>query len=526
MILIVDDKPENLFSLQRVLEGNRFVTDTAQSGEEALRKVLKNDYALIILDVQMPGMDGFEVAEAITGLNKTRDIPIIFLSAVNTHKRFVTKGFESGAVDYITKPVDPDILILKVRTLVQLYEKTHALKEAERELKARVSELQSTLESLPGIAFAANNEGVLERSNQHWLEYAEDAHTFPETPPGTPTLREIWRAGVQAGGRIEEEVCLRRRADGSFRYHLLRALPVFVQERLVRWVGTLTDIHEQKQLNELLEQRVAERTRELLETNRELEIINHDLQQFASVASHDLREPLRKIQLFGNMIHDADVLQGKWAGHLEKIIRSAERMSNLIQDLLSVTRLSESERFERVDLTVLVRDVLSDLELVIREKEAVFQLDALPALEVVPAQIRQVFQNIIGNALKFSRPGTPPVVRIGCAFAAYPDPDSPALPEGPFCRIEISDNGIGFDEKYSAKIFTLFQRLHAREEYEGTGIGLAIVKKIVEKHNGFIFVRSRPGEGARFILLLPVRQPGSRHAAKEPATTTLNGSHS
>ncbi|GAA4341641.1 sensor histidine kinase [Flaviaesturariibacter amylovorans] len=523
MILIVDDKPENLFSLQQVLQGNRFDTDTAQSGEEALRKALKNDYALIILDVQMPGMDGFEVAEAITGLNKTRDIPIIFLSAVNTHKRFVTKGFESGAVDYLTKPVDPDILILKVRNLVQLYEKTHALKEAERELKARVSELQSTLESLPGIAFAANAGGGLERTNQHWLEYAEGPDTFPETVPGSPPLEAVWQEAVRQGGRIEEEVCLRRLADGTYRYHLLRAMPVFVQERLVRWVGTLTDIHEQKQLNELLERRVAERTRELLETNRELEIINHDLQQFASVASHDLREPLRKIQLFGNMIYDAGVLQGKWAGHLEKMIRSSARMSTLIQDLLSVTRLSENERFEAVDLTVLVRDVLSDLELVIREKGAAFHLDPLPVLEVVPAQFRQVFQNIIGNALKFSQPGTPPVVSIASAFTATPDPDADPATDGPFCRITITDNGIGFDEKYVGKIFTLFQRLHAREEYEGTGIGLAIVKKIVEKHNGFIFARSRPGEGARFILLLPVRQPALRHPVKDTAPSTLNG---
>src|ERR1700759_2204199 len=132
MILIVDDRPENIFSLKSILELNSFDTDAATSGEEALKKVLKNDYALIILDVQMPVMDGFEVAEAITGLNKTRDIPIIFLSAVNTHKKFVTKGFESGGVDYLTKPVDPDILILKVRNFYRLYEKTHALKEAEK----------------------------------------------------------------------------------------------------------------------------------------------------------------------------------------------------------------------------------------------------------------------------------------------------------------------------------------------------------------------------------------------------------
>ncbi|TCJ12671.1 hybrid sensor histidine kinase/response regulator [Flaviaesturariibacter flavus] len=408
MILIVDDKPENIFSLERILALNGFATDSAPSGEDALKKVLRQEYALIILDVQMPGMDGFEVAEAITSLNKTRDTPIIFLSAVNTHKRFVTKGFETGAVDYITKPVDPDILILKVRNFYRLYEKTQALKAAERELKL---------------------------------------------------------------------------------------------------------------LNEGLERRVAERTRELLETNRELEISNHDLQQFASVASHDLKEPLRKIQLFGNMIKDADVLHGRPASHLEKIIGSAERMSNLIQDLLSVTRLSESVHFARADLATLVDEVLSDLELVIREKGATIDIGPLPQLYVIPGLIRQLFLNIIGNALKFSRPGVPPLIQVRAGFTETPDPEAPLAGSGAYCRIEISDNGIGFDEKYAGKIFTLFQRLHAREEYEGTGIGLAIVKKIVEKHKGLIFPRSTPGEGARFIIFLPAT--GGQQPVP-PAAATFN----
>jgi len=412
MILIVDDKQENIFALQRILELNQFATDSATSGEEALKKVLKQDYALIILDVQMPGMDGFEVAEAITSLNKTRDIPIIFLSAVNTHKRFITKGFESGAVDYITKPVDADILILKVRNFYRLYEKTQALKDTERDLKA---------------------------------------------------------------------------------------------------------------LNESLERRVAERTHELHERNRELEITNHDLQQFASVASHDLKEPLRKIQLFGNMIRDAHALEGRHAVHLEKIIDSALRMSKLIQDLLSVTRLSEAEQFEPTDLAALLQDVQNDLELVIREKGARIEVAPLPRLQVVPGLIRQLFLNLLGNALKFSRSGVTPLVHIHAEYTDLPEPDSPARPGGGYCRLLFADNGIGFDEKYIPKIFTLFQRLHARDEYEGTGIGLAIVKKIVEKHDGFIFARSRPGEGATFYVLLPVQHSPAAQDTASHHSPTLNG---
>src|SRR5690349_2643394 len=169
MILIVDDKPENILSLRKILEMHAFEVDTANSGEEALKKILKNDYYLIILDVQMPGMDGFEVAEAVTGLNKTRNLPILFLSAVNTHKKFVTKGFETGGIDYLTKPFDPDILLLKVRTFYRMYQQSRQLAEAhqalqqeieyrkktEKSLVETVEQLHSTLESVPAIAFTA-----------------------------------------------------------------------------------------------------------------------------------------------------------------------------------------------------------------------------------------------------------------------------------------------------------------------------------------------------------------------------------
>lgn len=203
MILIVDDKPENLFSLKSILEINAFQVDTALSGEEALRKMLKNNYSLIILDVQMPGMDGFEVAEAIMGMNRTKDTPVIFLSAVNTHKKFITKGFESGGIDYITKPVDPDILILKVRTFSRLYEQTRALneaqnslraeievrKEAEKALHTTVEELHSTLESIPQIAFTAKQDGTIDFVNANWYKYSPSkkrisTHTSRRRKPG------------------------------------------------------------------------------------------------------------------------------------------------------------------------------------------------------------------------------------------------------------------------------------------------------------------------------------------------------
>ncbi len=514
MILIVDDKPENLYSLKQILEANSFPTDTAQSGEEALKKVLKNTYALILLDVQMPGMDGFEVAESITSLNKTKDIPIIFLSAVNTHKRFVTKGFESGAVDYITKPVDPDILILKVRNLHNLYEKTDALKKAEKALTTTVNELHSTLESLPQVAFTANAQGKIDFVNNSWFKYAPTINVFPELHKDDGNLEVKWKQWISNGQPVETEIRLKDLQTGAYCYHLLRVIPVRVADQIVKWVGTLTDIHHQKSLNDILEQKVAERTRELLEMNRELEMSNHDLQQFASVASHDLKEPLRKILFFGNLIKDRASFDETISIYLNKILRSSERMSNLIGDLLNFTRLSAADIFEVSDLNHIIDEILNDLELTILEKKATIHVEPIPRLEVVPGLVHQLFLNILSNALKFSRPGIPPVINIQSEIIKEPVIDSPAASSGSFCKITIADNGIGFDEQYRDKIFTIFQRLNAQVEYEGTGIGLAIAKKIVDKHNGLIDARSQPGEGATFYIILPMRQPlGTKRTA-------------
>ncbi len=511
MILIVDDRQENTFSLRTVLEQYGFRSDTALSGEEALKKVLKNDYALVILDVQMPGMDGFEVAEAITGMNKTKDIPIIFLSAVNTHKRFITKGFESGAVDYLTKPVDPDILMLKVRNFYRLYEKNHALKEAEKQLSATVSELHSTLDSLPQPAFTASKMGGIEFVNRQWFLFADAKDRFPQTLPGTPSLDEQWAESIRSEKAFEAEVCIKNLADGQYYYHLLKASPVYVGVTISRWVGTLTSIHEQKMLNETLERKVAERTKELLEINRELAISNNELQQFTSVASHDLKEPLRKIQFFGSLIMDNGGLDEKGATYMDKIIRSSKRMSQLISDLLSFARLSEDLRFEETDINQIISDILVDLELDIEQKSAVVEVQTIPPLEVVSSLMRQLFQNLIGNALKFSKPGVPPRIKIWAEPGATPGNQHKQNPEYSFCRLFIADNGIGFEEMYKDRIFSLFQRLHAREAYEGTGIGLTIAKKIVEKHYGEITVESKPGEGTTFTILLPVKQgqPGT-----------------
>ena len=521
MILIVDDKPENILSLKRVLELNSFNVDTALSGEEALKKILRNNYYLIILDVQMPGMDGFEVAEAITGLNKTKNIPILFLSAVNTHKKFVTKGFESGGVDYLTKPFDPDILILKVRTFYRLYEQSKKLnaaygqlkqeietrKQAEKVLQENVEELHSILESIPQIAFTARPDGTMEFVNQQWYRYSTNKNVFPPTPPTDRDIYDVWHEQIGDKKTVSFEVRIKEIDSAEYTFFLLRIKPVFVQNELVKWVGTFTNIHEQKKVNEFLEKNVNERTRQLIESNRQLEASNHDLLQFASVASHDLKEPLRKIHFFTSILDERYTVEKEVAEYLDKIKYSSKRMNLLIEDLLNFSKLSQDVSFEKTDLNAIIQEVLVDLELSIAEKKAKVEvMNKLPEIDAVPGMIRQALLNILSNALKFSNQLISPVIIIESQRVASLSILAESDDEGDFCLVKITDNGIGFDEKYLDKIFTLFQRLHAKDEYEGTGIGLTIVKKIIDKHHGIIEARSSPGKGSTFSIVLPIKQ--------------------
>lgn len=520
MILIVDDRPENILPLKKILELHNFKTDSAGSGEEALKKVLTNSYSLIILDVQMPGMDGFEVAEALSGYSKAKDIPIIFLSAVNKEKKFITKGYVSGGIDYLTKPVDTEILMLKVKNFNKLYEQQLELKkiqeslrievatrkQAEEELAVRVDELRLVLESLPQIAFSIGADGTVEYANEHWFNYSQDLQHFPETHPEDSTC-EAWKSHLEKGLEFTREVRLRDLKTHDYRYFLLKILPIQQNDEIVSWVGTFTDIHQQKQANEILEKSVQTRTKELVEKNKELETSNHELQQFAWVVSHDLKEPLRKIQTFNDIIKSKYLSDNDEAvSYLDRSIKSSARMSRLINDLLDYSRLSVSSLFRPTDLNSIIEELLTDFDELILNIGASIQMKALPVVEVIPGQIRQVFQNLISNALKFTRPGIAPVLSIESDLVENMDIDAPSAESGSYCRIVLTDNGIGFDEKFLERIFIIFQRLNNKDSYEGTGIGLAIAKKIIEKHGGIISARSAENQGARFIIILPLVQ--------------------
>ncbi len=389
-------------------------------------------------------------------------------------------------------------------------------REAERsaaESKLRESEASFhhfLADAMPQIVFTTDAKGGLDYYNQRRYDYT--GMTFEQTkdwgwqpvihPDDLENCMMLWTGALKACEPMQVLYRFRRASDNTYRWHLGQSRPIRNDQGVVvRWFGTATDIEDFKQaemqiriLNGNLEERVRERTAELDRANVRLEQSNRELQDFASVASHDLQEPLRKVQAFGDRLRTGcgDTLDEKGRDSLDRMLGASKRMQSLIQDLLSFARVTSQARpFLPVDLAQIAREVLSDLEIRIAENRAVVELGDLPVIVADGSQMRQLLQNLIGNALKFHRPGSPPVVRV------YTETADATL------RLVIEDDGIGFDEKYLDRIFTVFQRLHGRSQYEGTGIGLAICRKIAQRHGGDITATSAPGKGAKFVVSLP-----------------------
>ena len=274
------------------------------------------------------------------------------------------------------------------------------------------------------------------------------------------------------------------------------------------------EIRERKTEKLRLEKAVDKRTQELKEANESLENknkellnMNKELEAFTYVSSHDLQEPLRKLQTLAGMILEKEKqnLSEKGKNYFRLIQQSAERMRQLIHDLLAFSRLSTAERkFEDTNLNIIIEEVKTELKESILQKSAIIEVAKLCDVKIIPFQFRQLMHNLIGNALKFSNPQIPPHIKITCRNIKYEKLNIEGLPpKKEYCHIAISDNGIGFDKKFSTKIFEVFQKLHGKEEYAGTGIGLAIVKKIVDNHNGIITATSKLNKGTTFNIYIP-----------------------
>lgn len=406
-ILLVDDREDNLLSMETILEADGYKFVKASSGRQALKILLSEfDFALILMDVKMPNLNGFETASLIYEREKLKHIPIIFITANNYGEENIFKGYRTGAVDYIYKPINPELLRAKVSVFVELYRKNHQLLQQEQKLKA----INKTLQ----------NE---------------------------------------------------------------------IRER------------------ETSEEKVKELNRQLLKNIDRLESANKELDRFAFMASHDLQEPLRKILTFSDRLRGkCTTLDTDSINYIDRIQKAAGRMQALIEDILTFSKLSvEEDTLVSSDLNELVKEVLSDIETKVQEKKAEIQVNKLPSLPVNPNLIRPLFYNLITNALKYSKKDVPPVIRIRSETGPNANFTNGKEPQVKYCRIYVEDNGIGFEQEYAEQIFGMFKRLHPGTEFEGTGIGLALCKKIVEKHNGFISAKSKPNVGSTFIIALPMK---------------------
>ena len=408
-ILVVDDREDNLFSIETILEKDKYTIVKANSGRAALKILLQqHDFSLILMDVQMPDMNGLETANIIYERDKLKTIPIIFITAYSNDEEFIFKGYKMGGVDYIYKPINPELLRVKVGVFVELYRKNHQLVNHEKKLIAANKSLQKEIEE-----------------------------------------RKI----------SEEKI---------------------------------------KLLN-----------KQLVENNAHLKNVNEELDRFAYVASHDLQEPLRKIMVFSDKILSKKDDNKEVEKYLTKISSSSQRMQSLINNLLQFSRHSvNSIDFINVDLNELVKEAIIELEVEIEKTKSLINIDALPILYAVPSLMRQLFYNLINNAIKFRKPDVHPVINISSEKIKPAELKTPEkfVENVDYYKISISDNGIGFDAKYADEIFMVFKRLHSYHEFEGTGVGLSICKKIVDKHNGFITAHSKINEGSVFVICLPEKQ--------------------
>ncbi|MGZ5134220.1 MAG: PAS domain-containing protein, partial [Flavitalea sp.] len=291
--------------------------------------------------------------------------------------------------------------------------------------------------------------------------------------------------------------CRMKHKDGNWRWLLVREI-VFkrtVDGKISEVLGAALDITERREI----EEKLFHQTIELKQSNKSLE-------EYAYVASHDLKEPLRKISTFGDRLYTTSqtALDNESRNYLEKIISSSKRMQQMINDLLAVSMITGNKEFEMFSLKTILDDVIQTLDYKIEENQAVIQTDHLPEAYIVPSQFRQLFQNLLSNSLKFIRPGTVPQISVTHQYVSPSEVKSFNLSKaGKYLQIHFRDNGIGFEKQFTEKIFTIFQRLHSRSEYDGTGIGLAICRRITENHGGTIIARSEPNNGSIFTIIIP-----------------------
>lgn len=509
-ILIVDDSPDKLLSLEAALSDLEQRVVKAESGSEALRLILKREFAVILLDINMPGMDGFETASLIRQRKSSAHTPIIFVTSFSTADVEVYRGYALGAVDYLFTPVTPEVLRSKVSVFVELAKKNREIQRQQEELRrAEEDRLQRKLDETSArlewearrnhffrlsieLLAIANYEGVFTQTNPTWqktLGYAENelhGHVLHEFihPEDAAAARETITNILKADTPLYFENRFRAK-DGSYRWLGWTIAPFAAEGLLYIFARDMTERREReneiRRLNADLEQRTLS-----------LQLLNQELESFSYSLAHDLRTPLRSITAYSEMIvaGEAGELSSEAVKMVRTIQRNSGRMTQLMDDFLAFFRVARKDvKQEKIAMTSIAREAIATVQ-VDAKRQIDFKVSTLPAAKGDPAMVLQVFVNLVSNAVKFTALREKAEIEIGVLPARTPT------------VYYVKDNGVGFNMKYYSRLFGVFERLHRREEFDGTGIGLAIVQKIVQRHGGTVWAEAVVDKGATFYFTL------------------------
>ncbi len=517
-ILVVDDKPANLLSLEAVLASPEHELVEARSGKSALQLLEERDFAVVLLDVEMPGMDGLETAAEMRRLERGRHVPVIFVSGVDTDRLHVQRAYAGGAVDFIQKPFEPDVIRAKVSAFAELYRARQRIAAQQTEAVLAAS-YRALIDNLPELAWTARPDGFIDFYNRRWYEYtgatAEEMRGWGwkavHHPDTIDAVVERWTRSIDTGEPFEMEFPLRG-ADGVFRWFLTRIVPLSGSDgAIVRWFGTNTNIDEYRRLRDALASSVENERQARLEAEaarRHVEELRDQAvtavqkrEQLLAVVSHDLRNPLSTVLLGAKQIErsaDESVSGLRTKKAARSILNAVSRMTRLVGDLLDLAKLEAGRPLpvdlEIHDVTALARQAAEQLEPVASSRRLTLATElADPAYALCDDErMQQVLSNLIGNAIKFTREGG----AIGVSVRK----------EGGEVILSVSDTGVGIPTEQLPYLFTPYWLADVRRK-DSAGLGLAIVKALAETHGARLWADTAVGKGSTFYFALPAADP-------------------